>query len=172
LIRIQTFLLLLFLYAGPAVAQQGAAYIEPYYSGEGFDYWYRTQFWPALVALLIQWGAPYFIAQKIDEYDIGFLYWKWWFIFLAGFGFLAVTEIGGGDAYYTIGLYSLIAVYGLFFSDGVTANKSENDADSHAEVQQGKTSIFDSVMSFLWKLWLIFWAVLFIGIFLLIYFDD
>ena len=59
-----------------------------------------------------------------------------------------------------------------FFSDGVTANKSENDADSHAEVQQGKTSIFDSVMSFLWKLWLIFWAVLFIGIFLLIYFDD
>ena len=115
MIRIQTFLLLLFLYAGPAVAQQGAAYIEPYYSGEGFDYWYRTQFWPALVALLIQWGAPYFIAQKIDEYDIGFLYWKWWFIFLAGFGFLAVTEIGGGDAYYTIGLYSLIAVYGLFF---------------------------------------------------------
>ena len=115
MIRIQTFLLLLFLYAGPAVAQQGAAYIEPYYSGEGSDYWYRTQFWPALVALLIQWGAPYFIAQKIDEYDIGFLYWKWWFIFLAGFGFLAVTEIGGGDAYYTIGLYSLIAVYGLFF---------------------------------------------------------
>lgn len=45
-------------------------------------------------------------------------------------------------------------------------------ADFDTRAEKDETSIFDSVMGFLWNLWLFFWALLVLGIFLLIYFYE
>jgi hypothetical protein len=82
------------------------------YREEGTDHWYETHGPWAFLLVMIWFFVPCLIAARNKSDDIGETYWKWWFIFLGGFGLLLLMDRFQPAS--AVALYLAIAVYGLF----------------------------------------------------------
>jgi hypothetical protein len=92
------------------VAQNAS--VDTGYREEGTDQWYETHGPWAFTLVIIWLIVPYVIAVRNQSSDIGETYWKWWFVFLGGFGFLLLMD--EFQPILAIALFLAISVYGFF----------------------------------------------------------